>query len=180
MAVLLLACFFLITCENSPQDIIALTSHRMGVEEAKNVTINYTLAGNIKSRLSAPYMLRYQDSIPYIEFPKTVHGDFYDEKMTLQTKLDAHYGRYVESQSLVFMKDSVRLFNMLGDTLYCNELYWDRRKPGQEFFTNKPVRIRTKTYIEDADGMDAPQDFRSWHLINAHGIVKIPASQFPE
>lgn len=179
LAAFLICCFFISGCENSDKDILALTSRRIGVEEAINVSINYTLSGKIKSRLTAPLMLRHQDSIPFIEFTKSVHGDFYDDQLVIETKLDANYGRYIESQSLVFMKDSVRVFNKFGDTLYCSELYWDRNKTGKEFYTNKPVRIRTKSHTENGGGMDAPQDFHSWHLVNPVGTVKVPASQFP-
>ena len=178
LAALSLGCFFMVGCENSDKEIYDLTSRRIGVEEALNVSINYTIGGKIKSRLSAPFMLRHQDSIPFIEFTKTVHADFYDDQMKIETKLDARYGKYIESQSLVYLKDSVVMFNTFGDTLYCTELYWDRNKPGKEFYTNKPVRIRTKSHTENGTGMDAPQDFRSWHLLNPFGTVKVPASQF--
>ena len=179
LAALLMGCFFIMGCENSDKEILALTSRRIGIEEAKNVSINYTMGGKIKSRLTSPFMLRHQDSIPFIEFPRTVHGDFYNDSMKIETRLDAHYGRYIESQSLVFLKDSVKVFNHLGDTLYCTELYWDRKKVGQEFYTDKPIRIRTRTHIIDGVGLDAPQDFHSWHILQPRGFVKVPASQFP-
>jgi hypothetical protein len=74
----------------------------------------------------------------------------------------------------------VVVINTKGDTLYCNELYWDRKRTGEEFYTDKPVRIRTPTHILDGDGLDAPQDFKSWHLINGRGIVRVGSSEFPQ
>ena len=50
-----------------------------------------------------------------------------------------------------------------GDTLYCDELWWDRNRTGNEFYTDKPVRIRTKTQIINGTGMEASQDFKNWH-----------------
>ena len=179
-AALITGCFFICSCENSLEDIEKITSKRIGVEEAKQVDIIYSLGDKTKARLSAPYMLRHQDTIPYIEFTKTVHADFYDDSLRIESKLDAHYGRYMETESKVFLKDSVVVFNTKGDTLFCNELYWDRSKPGREFYTDKPVRIRTLTQIIDGDGLDAPQDFKSWHIINGRGLVRVSSTEFPE
>jgi hypothetical protein len=179
-ATLITGCFFISSCENSRKQIEDLTSKRIGVEEAKQVDIVYSLGDKTKARLSAPYMLRHQDTVPYIEFTKTVHSDFYDDSLRIESRLDAHYGRYMETESKVFLRDSVVVFNTKGDTLFCNELYWDRSKPGSEFYTDKPVRIRTLTQIIDGDGLDAPQDFKSWHIINGRGLVRVSSKEFPE
>ena len=179
LAALLTGCFFISACENSQQQLDNLTKRRIGVEEGKGININYSIGGKTKARLTAPILLRYQDTIPYIEFPKSVHADFYDDSLTIESRLDARYGRYMETESKVFLRDSVRLFNRNGDTLYCDELYWDRNKVGKEFYTDKPVRIRTKPHIIDGTGMEAPQDFSGWSIYNPKGILKVPASELP-
>jgi hypothetical protein len=179
-ATLLSGCFFISSCENSRKEIEQLTSKTIGVEEAKQVDILYSLGDKTKARLSAPYMLRHEETAPYIEFTMTVHADFYDDSLKIESKMNAHYGKYMEAESKVFLKDSVVVFNIKGDTLFCNELYWDRSKPGHEFYTDKPVRIRTATQIIDGDGLDAPQDFKSWHIINGRGLVRVGSSEFPE
>lgn len=179
-AMLLSGCFFISSCENSLEDIAKITSKKIGVEEAIDVNILYSLGDKTKARLSAPYMLRHEDAVPYIEFTKTVHTDFFDDSLRLESKLDAHYGKYMETESKVYLRDSVVVFNTKGDTLYCNELYWDRSKPGREFFTDKPVRIRTPSQIIDGDGLDAPQDFKSWHIINGRGFYRVNSTEFPQ
>ncbi|MEO6637633.1 MAG: LPS export ABC transporter periplasmic protein LptC [Ginsengibacter sp.] len=180
-AAFITGCFFVCGCENSPEQFAALTRKGTGVEEAKGVDIIYSLGAKTKAKLTAPLMLRHQDTIPpYLEFTKTVHADFYDDSLIIESKMDAHYARYMETESKVFLRDSVVVFNTKGDTLYCNELYWDRARTGQEFYTDKPVRIRTRTHVLDGDGLDAPQNFKTWHLINGRGIVRVPSSEFPE
>jgi hypothetical protein len=172
--------FFVASCENSLDDINRITSKRTGVEVAKDVKILYSIGNETKSRITAPLMLRHQEAVPYIEFTKTIHADFFDDSLRIESRLDAHYAKYLESESKVFLKDSVVVINTKGDTLYCNELYWDRHRTGEEFYTDKPVRIRTRTEILDGDGLDAPQDFHNWHLINGRGIVRVSSSEFPE
>lgn len=179
-ATLIMGCFFIMSCENSLEDIAKITSKRIGVEEAIQVDIVYSLGDKTKARLSAPFMLRHDDAIPYVEFTKKLHADFYDDSLRIESKLDAHYGKYMETESKVFLRDSVVVFNTKGDTLYCNELYWDRSKIGREFYTDKPVRIRTPSQIIDGDGLDAPQDFKSWHITNGRGLVRVSSKEFPQ
>ena len=117
-AALITGCFFIFSCENSLEDIEKITSRRIGVEEAKQVDIVYSLGDKTKARLSAPFMLRHQEAVPYIEFTKTIHADFYDDSLRIESKMDAHYGRYMEAESKVYLKDSVVVFNTKGDTLF--------------------------------------------------------------
>jgi LPS export ABC transporter protein LptC len=181
VAALLMSCFFIFSCENSEVEIKNLTSHRIGVEEGKGIIINYSVGGKTKSKLTAPLMLRYQDTVPYIEFPKSIHADFYNDSLIVESKLDALYARYMETESKVYLKDSVRLFNTKGDTLYTSEMYWDRNRIGREFYTDKPVRIRTKTHIINGVGFESSQDFNNQLVSNVtNSIVRIPASQFPQ
>ena len=179
-AAVIAGCFFVSACENSLEDINKLTSKRIGVEVGKDVKIIYSIGEKTSAVITAPLMLRHQEAVPFIEFTKTIHADFFDDSLRIESRLDAHYAKYEERESKVFLKDSVVVMNIKGDTLYCNELYWDRNKKGHEFYTDKPVRIRTPTQILDGDGLDAPQDFSNWHLINGRGIVRVSSSEFPE
>ena len=179
-AALLTGCFFLLSCENKLEDVKSINSKSVGKDEAINVKVNYSIGGKKKAVLTSPLMYRVLNAENYVEFPKTIHVDFYnDTGDTLESRLDAHYAKYQESQSKVFLKDSVRVISRMGDTLYCNELYWDRSKTNQEFYTDKPVRIRRKMQIIDGIGLDARQDFKEWHIVQSTGFVKVPGSEFP-
>ncbi len=176
----LIICCFSTSCENDINKVRKLNQKNIAIEEAVDVKINYTIAGKTKAILHAPLMLNVQESTPYIEFPKTIHSDFYDEKEKKESKLDAKYAKYQQYQSIIFLKDSVVVINMVkGDTLYCDELYWDRNKNGREFYTNKPVRIRTKTEKINGVGMEASQNFRNWHILESKGSIAVPANKFP-
>lgn len=175
--IMCLSTLILPACENKREDLLTVSKQSIGVEIAKDVTIIYTIGEKTKSRITAPLMLRHVEFNPYIEFTETIHADFFDENLLVESRLSARYAKYMESESKVFMRDSVVVYNIKGDTLYCQELYWDRTKTGQEFYTDKPVRIRTPTHIIDGDGLDAPQDFKSWHVINGRGIVRVPEGE---
>jgi LPS export ABC transporter protein LptC len=174
-------CIFLSACENKRSEVEQLTKKRsLSVEEAKNVVINYTMGGKIKTILKSPLMLRVQDTIVYVEFPNTLAADFYNDEGVAESKLNSLYGKYRENESIIYLRDSVVVINFLkGDTLYCDELYWDRNKRGAEFYTDKPVRIRTRTQIINGMGMEAPQDFKEYYIKHVTGVVSVPASNFP-
>ncbi|MEO6229602.1 MAG: LPS export ABC transporter periplasmic protein LptC [Ferruginibacter sp.] len=177
-----MGCFFLCSCENSIKDIKALDEKAKGVEIAKEVNIKYSVGGHQKADLYGPIMYRVQDTVPYVEFPKTIHVDFYDDKENKESILDAKYAKYIETQSKILLRDSVRFIGLKnGDTLYCNELYWDRNRPVYQFYTDKPVQIRTKTQIIDGIGFETSQDFKE-KLIKqvTNSILKVPTSEFPD
>jgi len=182
VAAFLTGCFFLCSCENDINVINAFNTKKTGVEEARKVTVHYSIGGKRKAVLTSPLMYRVQDTVPYVEFPNTIHVDFYSESNSdsIESKLDARYAKYRETQSIVYLKDSVKVVNVKGDTLYCDELYWDVKRTGSEFYTDKPVRIRTRTEVINGIGMEASQDFKGYHIIHPTGILKVPASQFPD
>ncbi len=167
------------SCGNSDADVNQYNSKSLGIEEIRNADINYTLGGKAKAKLLSPLMLRVQDVNPYVEFPKKLHVDFFDETGAVDSRLDALYGKYLEQESKVFLKDSVKVINIKGDTLYCDELWWDRNRKGNEFYTESPVRIRTKTQIINGVGMEARQDFKGYVIKKVTGIINVPNSQFP-
>jgi LPS export ABC transporter protein LptC len=174
-----MGCFFLCSCKSeTAQDPKA--KKNTSVEEAKNVVVNYTISGKTKAILKAPLMLNVQEATPYVEFPQTLHTDFYNENGKIESIMNAKYARYKQFQSVVFLKDSVVVINIeKGDTLRCEELYWDRNRSGSEFYTDKPVKIRTKKEIINGMGMEASQDFKNWHIKQTTGIISVPDSAFP-
>lgn len=181
LAALILSCFFLYACENDEKEVDNLTKKTLGVEEAKEIVMTFTTGGKTKAVLESPLMLRVQESSPYTEFPNSIYVDFYNDQMKIESNLKAKYAKYKENEQIVFLRDSVRVINIeKGDTLYCKELYWDRSRTGTEFYTDKAVRIRTKTQVMDGIGMEASQDFKTYHIINPTGILSVPNDQFPQ
>lgn len=179
-AVFFVSCIFLWSCENDAEKVKNLSLKKTGVEEARTIVINYTIGGKTKAVLHAPLMLNVQETVPYVEFPLTLHVDFYNDSSKPESSLDAHYGKYKQYQSIVYLKDSIVVINFeKGDTLQCNELFWDRNRVGKEFYTDKPVRIRTKNEVIDGKGMEASQDFRNWRITESVGTISVPASKFP-
>lgn len=155
---------FLWSCANRSADVQAISQKRLGVDEAKNIEAYMSNSGQMRARLRAPEMLRYQDTSSKVVFPKTMHVDFFQDSTegVIKSQLDARYGEYFEQRNMVFLKDSVRVFNNTGDTLFCNELWWSQNE--QKFYTDKPVRIHRPDMIMIGVGLSAPQDFSFFEM----------------
>ncbi len=170
-AALLTGCFFLFSCENDRGTVNNITKKAAGVEEATEIKINYTMGGKAKALLTAPLMLHVEDTVSYYEFPKTLYAEFFNEQEQKETKLTALYGKYKDGQSIIYLRDSVKIINMLkGDTIYCDDLWWDRSRTNVEFYTDKKVRIRQKDgqYL-NGSGMEASQSFKNYHILHVNG-----------
>jgi LPS export ABC transporter protein LptC len=159
-SLIVLIIFF--SCVNNEDEVKNLLTRRTEVDEGVNIEAYMSNTGKMKARLRAPLMLRYQDSSAKVVFPKTLHVDFFNDSTDIQSKMDANYGEYFEVKAKVFLKDSVRVFNNTGDTLFCQELWWDQNS--QLFTTDKPVRIHRPDMIMNGVGLSAPQDFKFFEM----------------
>ena len=177
-AAIFAGCFFLYGCENDIHEVQQLSQKKTGQEVAQNIESYMSEDAKVKAKLTAPVMLRTELDTPVIEFPKTLHVDFYNDSMKIESRLFAKYGKYLEYDEKVLLRDSVIVFNVKGDTLRTDELWWDRNK--EIFYTDKKVTIRQPDQQFDGPaGMRADQDFSKWTLYSASGVANIPDSTLP-
>lgn len=167
----LFLCMLAITfssCENDEKEVEALMNMKqLGIEVGNNITSYYSTGGKTKAKLIAPVMLRNQYDSSKVEFPQSLHVDFYDTTLQKESELFAKYGKYLENENTVFLRDSVIVFNTKQDTLWCNELIWDQNKAA--FYTDKPVIIKQNngTYSQKVmakKGLYSNQSFTSFTL----------------
>jgi LPS export ABC transporter protein LptC len=176
---LLFSFLFFSSCENSQKEIDTWTKPTVSVEEAKNIQTFLSQGGRLKAKLTAPLLKRYITDSQYVEFPKSLHVDFYnDSTVVVESQLNARYGKYYEFMNKVLLRDSVIVFNTKGDTMWTPELWWDQQK--QEFYTDKPTVIRKiDGYYKGRKGFRAKQDLtdvllfdldNSWILSSESGF----------
>jgi LPS export ABC transporter protein LptC len=170
-AAILLGCLFFFSCENDPEKVRQLSENRATVEEAKNIETIMSEGGKLKAHLTAPYMIRVQADTIYVEFPKTLAVDFFDSTGKAESHVTALYGKYFESFNKVFLRDSVVVTNIKGDTLRTPELWWDQG--AQKIYTDKKVRLHMGTgdKIVGLYGLDAKQDLSEIEFREASGVI---------
>lgn len=175
-AAVLLCCLFFAACENSKEELQAFSGKRIAVEQAKFIESYLSQGGKMRARLTAPVMNRYQTDSPYIEFPNTLHVDFFNDSLKVESQLNAKYGRYRETEQKVFLRDSVTVFNIKKDTLRSEELWWDQNS--QKFYTDKPVQIHQPDKVIFGKGLEADQAFNWWVIKEVTGEVLVPKGGF--
>ncbi len=150
------------SCENDIKKVEEMDRKKIGVEEGYTMEIILSQGSVLKGRLTAPYMQRYQFDTPRIIFPKTLHVDFYDSTKTITSQLFAKYGRFLDVEGKLLLKDSVITFNTKRDTLWTSELYWDQNTA--RYYTDKKVILSQNSNPRQkiiAIGFESDQDLKN-------------------
>ncbi len=176
-AVVLYGCFFMLSCKNDYKQVQEMGVKKMAMDEAINVESYLSNDGKVKARLTAPLMTITQTDSPRTEFPHTLRVDFYDTTTKVETKLFAKYGLYFQSKKMMFLKDSVIVYNVKGDTLRSEELWWDQNR--EVIYTDVPVHIRKPDEKLDGTGFIADQNLKKWTIYNAKGPINVADSSLP-
>ncbi len=182
----ILFCMMIVSCENDIKQVQALGKKKDGIEEGKNIESLLSTGGILKADLKAPFMLRYLFDTPRVEFPNTLHVDFYDSVANVESQLFAKHGWYKEYERKVFLSDSVIVFNIKKDTLWCNELWWDQN--AETFSTDKPVKLsqHDPRQILYGQGLRSDQNFKNITIIKTgklyndghENFINVPDSSY--
>lgn len=169
-------CFFFFACENDLNKIREMQKSKLSVDEVKKVTSYLSTGGKVKAKLTAPFMLRFYDSVPRVEFPNSLHVDFYNDSLKTESYLDAKKAFYYEQQGRVILNDSVVVIRINGDTLKTNELFWEQNQ--HKLFTNSNVEIRQKTKTIFGKGFESDETLKNFRIDSITGVLLVGASKF--
>ena len=168
------------SCENDMQMVTSLSAKNTGIEEGKFIESYMSSGGKVKAKLTAPYMLRDAYDSSKVEFTKTLNVEFYDSTLKPESFLFAKYGKYLEYDNTVLLRDSIIVYNTKKDTLWCNDLLWDQNKG--TFYTENPVvisqdngSIRQKIF---ARGLQSDQSFTNFVLFKIGKIYNNNLNSF--
>lgn len=178
-AALVTGCCFLYSCENDAGRVTDWTKKVIMTEEAIEVDSYLSQNGKMKARLKAPLMIRAQADTIYVEFPKNLHVDFYDDNNRVESWLDSRYGKYYETLNKVYLRDSVVVITLKGDTLRSPDLWWDQTT--KMFYTDKhAVYHGIGKNIYGGKGLTATQDLSSVVFNQPTGTVQVSENGFPK
>ncbi len=178
-AAFITGCCFVCSCENDEKAVNDLTKNVVMKEEARDVESYLSQEGKMKAKLKAPLMLRVAADTVYVEFPRSLHVDFYDDSTKIETWLDCKYGKYFENLNKVYLRDSVVVINVKGDTLKSPDLWWDQNT--KLFYTDKYAEYHAKDKnIYGGKGLEATQDMTSITFKYPTGTVQVSENGFPK
>ena len=178
------SCFFMAACENDVDAVKALGAKVSGIDVGKDVAIYVSNDGKLGAKLTAPLMNRYlEDSSKMIEFPQSIHVDFYKDSNQIESQLSAKYAKYKETENMVYLKEDVVVFNTLGDTLWCKEMYWDQNTG--KFYTEQDVVVKQHSPLAKiyGKGLEANQNLTDIRIFkpqaNSYAIIQDSSSFKP-
>jgi len=152
------------------------------LEVATNIESYLSNGGIVKAKLTAPLMLRARkdknNDTNYIEFPRSLHADFYnDSTAQIESWVVSKYGKYYEDHNKVYLKDSVIVITVQGDTLKSQDLWWDQSKG--LFYTDNYAEYHGKNQvINGGKGMEATQDLKTITFKEPTGVMNVTEKEF--
>ena len=176
---LCLAAFLFSSCENDEKVIYDLTKKVVMKEEAIDIESLLSQEGKLRAKLKAPLMLRVFADTMYAEFPNSLHCDFYDVNTKIESWLDSKYGKYYENLGKVYLKDSVVVITVKGDTLRSPDLWWDQNT--KMFYTDKYATYHAPgKQVHGTIGLEATQDLTSVKFKKPIGTIQVSEDGFPQ
>lgn len=160
------------SCENDIATVNLITSKsELPAESGKDVEILYSDSAKIKMILKSKQIDRYEGKEPYIEFPKGIEVEFFDDKEALQSRLTANYAIRKEKSLIMEAKQDVVVVNEKGETLNTEHLIWD--ESNDLIHTEEFVKITTKDEILFGDGLESNQSFTKYKIKNIKGTINL-------
>lgn len=179
LAIGFLLLFIIGSCENDEKKIDDMTKRVVMKEEAVNIESLLSQQGKLRARLKAPLMVRVFGDTVYAEFPKSLHCDFYSDSTTIESWLDSKYGKYYENLGKVYLRDSVVVITVKGDTLKSPDLWWDQNT--KTFYTDKYATYHAPgKQIYGTIGLEAAQDLSSVIFKYPVGTIQGSPNGFPQ
>jgi len=126
----------------------------------------------IRYRLKTPKLIRFEDEAePFMEFPKGVYIEKFDEKMKIISNLSADYARFYEKDERWEAKNNVIAINAENDTLKTEQLTWEEKKG--MIYSEQFVKIIRKDQVITGIGFESDQNLSNWKIKNPKGTLYI-------
>ena len=160
-------------CENDPEKIKLITGNKKSypVESGNNLEIFYSDSAHVKVKIITPELNRYHVQKPYMELPKGLYVEFYDNKMEVTSTLLAKYAIRKELEKTMDARNDVVVVNKKGEKLNTEHLIWDE-KTGK-IYSDAFVKITTPDEILFGDGLESNEDFSKYKILNPKGTITV-------
>ena len=159
-------------CENDMEKVKLLSGNVISpTETASEIRMLYSDSGKVQVEMLAKELNRFDTENPYIEMPKGLKANFFDDSMYVKSKLTADYGIRFEREKKMEARKNVVVTNEKGETLNTEHLIWDEKT--EKLKSDEFVKITTKDQIIYGNGFEANQDFSKYKIFNIKGTISI-------
>jgi LPS export ABC transporter protein LptC len=158
----------LISCTNDPELVQDFVSDKQQpIEQIKEAEMLHTENGNVKVRVLARSIERFEDTQPALIFSDHLAVYFYNDFAELQSKLMADYASIDEEKKIMMAQNNVILISSDDKKLETDELIWDEKK--NKIYTDKKVKITTGKEVVYGEGFTSSPDFKQYSITKIHG-----------
>jgi len=167
----LLLAGILFSCVNDLESIKKVTYDPKAPDEVtKDLRVFYTDSGyarvEIRAKLAETY--RKPELVTKLKDGLTVEFFSYDGKIV--STLSALYGEVNFTKGILFVKDSVRLYNLeKKQQLETEILYWNQKD--SSIYTNSNVIVRSPKGVLLGKGIQTKQDFSKYEFLEPYGKI---------
>lgn len=170
VTVFTVAMFF--SCQDRLKEV-----QKIGVSEnepigiAENLNLKQTDSGRVEAILISPKMIDYSNrDFAFSEFPEGINLELFDKGKKTATII-SDYAIIYDKTNLIDLQGHVILATEVQDTLFAEQLYFDRVK--QWVFTNQPVTYRTGIDLINGNGFDSDKKFDTAEVLEINGIITL-------
>lgn len=145
--------------------------------ESFGVTYIFSDSSYIKAELYSAHVIERVEEIDGGEevvhyLRDTVRVKFFDRSGIAHSFVTSKEGTFRKLKRLAELKEDVVLWNLKGEQLETEQLFWNERK--DSVYTDKFVRIETPDkIITGSDGLVSNTSFTSWTIFGTRGEVEV-------
>lgn len=163
----------LFSCENSITSVKEVTrADTLESVNAKNIIYIRSDSGNVKIRLTAPVMKRFEGKNIYTEFPEGFEAFFYDSLDTPSSRIRAEYGISYDNTKLMIARNNVEVENFKTlEKLNTESLFWDQKK--KIIYTHAFVKITSPDKVIFGDSLTANEGFDKRTIHNIRATIEL-------
>ncbi len=165
--------FMMYSCENSITVVKEVTrADTLESQSAKDIVFIRSEEGNVKIRLKAPVMKRFEGKDNHIEFPEGFEAIFYDSLNQQSSRITAEYGINYENTKLMVARNAVVVENFKTlEKLNTESLFWDQKK--KTIYTRAFVKITSPDKVIFGDSLTATEGFDRRTIHNVRATIEL-------
>jgi LPS export ABC transporter protein LptC len=164
---------FMNSCVNDEGEVKKITDFQDAPDEqSQNLKMVYSDSGRTKFHLFAVISETFTLPEHITNFRKFLKVDFFDSNGVKVSTLTAKNGVYNHIDELIFVEDSVRLYNYKKDqTLKTEMLTWNKKD--STIRTDYDVEVTSPKELLTGKGLLTKQDFSFFEILNPTGRLNV-------
>jgi LPS export ABC transporter protein LptC len=161
-----------ISCSNDLENtIIEKDKLNARTDVGKNIVVNYSEKATRAAILTAPTMVKQEDTSYKTYFPEGIILKLYDSLGTISSTMTSNYGEHDHKTNQMKARDSVKVVSTDGRILKAQELIWIENT--RQMISYGQVEIQNKNEIIYGDTLFADENLKRYVVKKIRGIVHV-------